>query len=100
MAMEAGAECGPQAGAEVPLIDRARCEGKADCVRVCPYAVFEVRRIEDTDFAALSWFAKFKCIAHGRRTAYTPRAAACRSCAYCVEACPERAIRLVPAGPA
>ncbi|HEY4184287.1 MAG TPA: ferredoxin family protein [Polyangia bacterium] len=25
-----------------PVVDRARCEGKRDCVEVCPYGVFEV----------------------------------------------------------
>jgi NAD-dependent dihydropyrimidine dehydrogenase PreA subunit len=78
----------------VPVIDRARCEGKRECVKVCPYDVFEVRRIDDADFRALSMLGKLKSIAHRRQTAYTPRADACRACGLCVTACPEKAISL------
>jgi len=80
-----------------PEVDRNKCEGKEDCVRVCPTKVFEVRRIDDADFAALSFFGKLKSRAHGRKTAYTPRAEACESCGLCVTACPEKAIKLVRA---
>jgi NAD-dependent dihydropyrimidine dehydrogenase PreA subunit len=78
-----------------PVIDRGRCEGKRDCVEVCPHAVFEVRRIEDSDFAGLSFMGRLKSRAHGRMTAYTPNADECRACGLCVVACPERAIQLV-----
>jgi NAD-dependent dihydropyrimidine dehydrogenase PreA subunit len=77
-----------------PVIDRSRCEGKADCVRVCPYNVFEVGRISDEEFGALSFIGRLKSRAHGRKTAYTPRADACLACGLCVEACPENAIKL------
>jgi NAD-dependent dihydropyrimidine dehydrogenase PreA subunit len=63
-------------------------------VAVCPYHVFEVRRIEDADFAKLGVLAKLKSIAHGRKTAYTPRAPDCQACGQCVAACPEKAIKL------
>ena len=78
----------------VPVIDRGKCEGKRECVNVCPYDVFDVRRIDDADFAKLSMLGKLKSIAHRRQTAYTPRADACRACGLCVTACPEDAIRL------
>ena len=78
-----------------PLIDRNRCEGKEDCVRVCPEDVFEVRRIDDADFAKLSFVGRLKSRVHGRMTAYTPNASACQACGKCVSACPEQAIRLV-----
>jgi NAD-dependent dihydropyrimidine dehydrogenase PreA subunit len=78
-----------------PVIDRAKCEGKKDCVRVCPYDVFEVRTIEDADYEALGFIAKLKSRAHGKQTAYTPRGDECRACGLCVEACPEKAIKLV-----
>jgi NAD-dependent dihydropyrimidine dehydrogenase PreA subunit len=81
------------------VIDRARCEGKADCVEVCPYDVFEVRRIEDTDFARLGFFAKMKSRAHGRKSAYTPGNARCQACGLCVVACPEKAITLTASSP-
>jgi ferredoxin len=78
-----------------PVVDHAACEGKHDCVEVCPYDVFEVGRIEPGDFAALSFFEKLKLRVHGMRTAYTPRADACKACGLCVVACPEKAITLV-----
>ena len=90
-----GKGCRGEPGTSLPIVDRARCEGKRDCVAVCPYDVFEVRRIDDADFAGLGFFAKLKSRAHGRMTAYTPRADACRACGLCVVACPEHAIRLV-----
>src|SRR5580704_17563596 len=37
-------------GAHLPIVNRNACEGKCDCVEVCPYDVFQVRRIEDEDF--------------------------------------------------
>jgi NAD-dependent dihydropyrimidine dehydrogenase PreA subunit len=92
-----GEECRAAKGTAKPVIDRSRCEGKNDCVDVCPEDVFEVRRIDDADFAALGFLAKMKSLAHRRLTAYTPNADACRSCGLCVVACPEKAIELVPA---
>lgn len=87
--------CKQDPGVFEPVVDRAACEGKRACVDACPYDVFEVRRIDDADFAALGFFAKLKSRAHGRLTAYTPNAGACRACALCVSACPEKAITLV-----
>lgn len=78
-----------------PEVNRKACEGKRDCVEVCPHDVFEVRRMDDADFAGLGLLAKLKSVAHGRQTAYTPRADACQARGKCVTACPEKAIRLV-----
>lgn len=91
-----GEDCRAPAGSQRPVVDRSKCEGKKDCVDVCPENVFEVRRIDDADFAALGFIAKMKSRAHGRLTAYTPNAAACRACGLCVVACPEKAITLAP----
>jgi len=92
-----GEECMAEPGRWRPVVDRARCEAKRDCVAVCPYGVFEVRRIDDADYRGLSFFARLKVLAHGSRSAYTPKADACRACGLCVVACPEGALRLVPA---
>jgi 4Fe-4S ferredoxin len=95
--MPASAECRAEAGEFAPVVDRAKCEGRADCVEVCPYHVFEVRRIDGADFAKLGVLGKLKSMAHGRKTAYTPLASACQACGKCVEACPEKAIKLARA---
>jgi NAD-dependent dihydropyrimidine dehydrogenase PreA subunit len=92
--MRPGEQCRAEPGRYVPVIDRARCQGKRDCVEVCPYDVFEVRRIDDADFAALGLLGKLSSMAHGRKTAYTPRASVCQACGLCVVACPEKAIQL------
>lgn len=87
-------ECKQDAGVFVPVVNRAKCEGKKDCVEACPHDVFEVRTIDDADFAQLGVLAKLKSRAHGKQTAYTPKADACRACGLCVDACPEKAITL------
>jgi 4Fe-4S ferredoxin len=91
-----GEACKAPAGSWAPRIDHARCEGKRDCIEVCPHDVFEVRRIDDADWAALGWLARLKVFAHGYQTAYTPRADQCRACGLCVVACPEHAIEIAP----
>jgi len=81
-------------GALQPQVNLQRCEGKGDCLDVCPENVFEIRRIDDTDYAKLGLLNKFKLRVHGMQVAYTPHADACRACGLCVSACPERAITL------
>lgn len=93
-----GEQCRAEPSTHEPRVNRGRCEGKADCVAVCPYGVFEVRRITDEDYRALSFLGRLKSRAHRRRTAYTPRADACQACGLCVVACPEHAITLVRRG--
>jgi 4Fe-4S ferredoxin len=88
-------DCKADPGLFKPVVDVRRCEGKAECVAVCPYHVFAVGRLSDATFDALPIFTKLKLWAHGRKTAYTPHADACRACGLCVTACPERAIQLV-----
>ena len=81
-------------GTIVPVIDLKKCEGKADCVIVCPENVFEVREIDTEDYEKLNLLNKFKLRVHGMKVAYTPNADACKSCGLCVSACPEKAITL------
>lgn len=87
-------ECRQRPGVIRPVVDPARCEGKADCVRVCPVDVFEIVRIPDETFSHLPIFAKFKVFVHGMKTAAMPNVDACEGCGLCVAACPEKAIRL------
>jgi NAD-dependent dihydropyrimidine dehydrogenase PreA subunit len=91
-----GEQCNAEPAAYVPQVSHRRCEGKGDCVEVCPYGVFEVRTIDEVEYRALPLLARLKLRAHGKRVAYTPNAAACKACGLCVVACPEHAIRLVP----
>ena len=99
-AMNNGAEkpaaekCRQAPGTLRPEVNPARCEGKGDCVRVCPVDVFEIVRIPQETFKALPAFARFKIFVHGMKTAATPNASACEGCGYCVAACPEHAITL------
>jgi 4Fe-4S ferredoxin len=91
-----GEKCRAEPGQFIPVIDLARCEGKSDCTEVCPFDVFEVTRITDADFNALSLFGKARSVAHRRQAAYAVRAEACHACGLCVVACPESAITLTP----
>lgn len=90
-----GEKCGAAPANTPPVVDRNSCEGKRDCVEVCPCNVFEVRVIDEQDFACLSFFGKLKSRARGRLTAYTPHADLRQACGLCVVACPENAITLV-----
>lgn len=92
------ADCKKPAGEVVPLVDRERCEGKEDCVAVCPYDVFEMRKLGAEERGALSWRGRIKAFAHGNRQAFAVRADQCHACGACVAACPETAIRLVKSG--
>lgn len=89
-------ECPQPPGRVAPRIDRNVCEAKEDCVRVCPYGVFEIRRLAEEDRARLSLLGRLKSWAHGGKQAYAVKADQCHGCGLCVTACPERAIRLVP----
>jgi NAD-dependent dihydropyrimidine dehydrogenase PreA subunit len=77
-----------------PRIDRNRCEGKEDCVRVCPYQVFEMGVLSPTERSELTFVGKLKAFAHGGRQAFAVRADACHGCGLCVAACREKAITL------
>ena len=81
-----------------PVIDRNRCEGRGDCVAVCPHEVFAIGQLPVDDRSALTWIGSLKGFAHGWRQAFTPNADRCSACAQCVSACPERAITLVRHG--
>src|SRR5258708_22914051 len=64
-------QCKPESGTGLPVVTLKRCEGKGDCERVCPENVFEVRRIDDADYAQLGALQKFKLRVHGMKFAYT-----------------------------
>jgi len=88
-------QCDKQAGRMVPVINRNRCEAKADCVSVCPYQVFEITTLSVAERKELSLAGRLKLLVHGGMQARALRADACRACGLCVRSCPEKAITLV-----
>jgi 4Fe-4S ferredoxin len=89
------AECKHEAGAFRPVIDRNRCEGKADCVRVCPVSVFAVATLPDDQRSGLTLRGRIKGYAHKWQQAALVNVQACQACGLCVKACPEDAITLI-----
>jgi len=79
----------------MPLIDRNRCEGKRQCVAVCPFNVFAMGTLSAEQRRALSLRGKIKGFAHRWQQAFASNADACHACGLCIAACPEKAIRLV-----
>jgi len=84
-----------EAGKLSPVIDRNRCEGKEDCVRACPYQVFEMGTLGPDEKAGLTRLGHVKAFFHGYRQAFAVKPEACHACGLCVTACPERAIKLI-----
>src|ERR1700747_3294717 len=88
-------QCEPEAGRLIPIIDRNRCDGKQDCVAVCPFDVFAIQRLTALDLAIFSVSPRKAHKLVGKWQAFTVRAEACHACNVCVVAGPEDAIRLV-----
>ena len=97
LVMPVSAEC-KEPGRLVPVIDTGRCEAKADCVEVCPYNVFTVRKLTDAERSALGLMTRFKVLVHGGKQAFVARPDDCHACGQCVTACPEKAIKLRAVG--
>lgn len=87
-------DCKAEPGRFVPVIDRSRCEGKAECVRVCPVGVFAVGTLAPAQRVGLGLRARLKGLAHRWQQAALVHPAACEACGLCVQACPEKAITL------
>ncbi|MGQ0578471.1 MAG: 4Fe-4S dicluster domain-containing protein [Betaproteobacteria bacterium] len=88
------AQCAQEPGIFRPVIDRNRCEGKEDCVAVCPYQVFSIGTVAPEQRRGLTLIGKLKGYAHKWRQSFALNADACHACGLCVAACPEQAIRL------
>lgn len=81
-----------------PVIDRNRCEGSGACVRVCPFKVFEIRKLGPRQRSTLSVRGKLKAWAHGGRQAYLANPKDCHACRLCIDACPEHALEFRKTG--
>ena len=88
-------DCKQAPGVTRPVIDRNRCEGKKECVAVCPYSVFTIATVTPELRRGLSLRGKLKGFAHRWQQAFASNAGACQACGLCVAACPEKAITLV-----
>ena len=89
-------KCGEVSGRLAPVIDRNRCEGSGACVHVCPFKVFEIRRLNPQDRSKLSIRGRLKAWAHGGMQAHLANPTDCHACRLCIEACPEKALELGP----
>lgn len=78
----------------MPTVDTRRCEGKADCVRVCPFEVFEIRSLTLSERRQLPVLNRAKLWVHGGKQAFVVNPDRCYACNLCVVACPEDAITL------
>jgi len=88
--------CTDVSGRVAPVVDRDRCEGKADCVRVCPFNVFELGTLNAKQRSELTLVGRLKALAHGGKQAFVVNPLACHACQLCVNACPEHALHLAP----
>ena len=67
-------ECKQVPGLFRPVIDRNRCEGKKECVAVCPYNVFSMGTVEPELRRGLSLRGKLKGFAHRWQQAFASNA--------------------------
>lgn len=77
----------------MPIVNFNSCGGKKDCVLVCPYDVFEMQTISKEDKAKLNFKGKIKTFFF-KQKAYVINPHQCHACGLCVQACPEKAIKL------
>ena len=94
MATTPDKKCPQAPGTYRPVIDRNRCEGKAECVKLCPVSVFAVGTLPKEQRASLGLRGKLKGFAHRWQQALLVNPQACEACGLCVKACPEKAITL------
>ena len=87
-------DCKYPASIIVPVVDRNRCEGKAQCVKVCPTNVFVLGTLPPRERSNLKLLGRIKGFVHRWQQALLVNPSACEGCGKCVDACPERAITL------
>lgn len=85
--------CSDTSEKRMPIVDFNRCGGKEDCVAVCPYGVFQMQTISKDQKAILNLKGRIKTFFF-KKKAYVVQPDQCHSCGLCVQACPEKAIKL------
>jgi NAD-dependent dihydropyrimidine dehydrogenase PreA subunit len=95
--MDKKADCKQPAGLFSPVIDRNKCEGKGDCVQVCPESVFVIGTLPVEMRSGLGVKGRIKGFAHRWQQALLVNSEACKACGLCVTSCPESAIELARA---
>lgn len=78
----------------MPVVNFNNCGGKADCITVCPYNVFEIQPITLEDKAKLNFKGQIKTF-YFKQKAYVVNPHQCHACGLCVQVCPEKAIKLI-----
>lgn len=73
------------------IIDRNKCEGKMNCLEVCPEDVFLMKKPDRQD---LTFLTRIKMKFHGEKQAFAVKPENCTLCRLCVEHCPEDAISI------
>jgi 4Fe-4S ferredoxin len=86
--------CKFDAGMMVPIIDPMRCEAAGPCVPICPYDVLGIRTVSPAEKAELPLMGRLKLFVHGGKQAFVLDPDGCRGCGLCMQACPEKAIKL------
>jgi 4Fe-4S ferredoxin len=87
-------KCKHEPGTYTPVIDRNRCEGKAECVTICPVGVFSIETLPKEMRSKLSLRGKLKGFVHKWQQAILVNAECCEACGLCIKVCPEDAITL------
>lgn len=77
----------------MPIVNFNSCGGEQDCVAVCPYDVFEMQIISKEDRARLNFKGQLKTFFF-KQKAYVIHPNQCHACGLCIQACPEKAIKL------
>ena len=91
---DAGTDCKQPPKVVAPVIDALKCEGAGDCADVCPYDVFEIRKLTKAELKTLPLGPWIKVLVHGGKQGFVTAPDVCHACGLCVTACPEKAIRL------
>lgn len=85
--------CADTAEKMMPIVNFNNCGGKQDCVVVCPFNVFTMQPISKEDKAKLNIKGQIKTFFFNQK-AYVIHPEQCHACGLCVNACPEKAIKL------